>query len=373
MDRRCREQRLVSDHQSRLPTRGVAPRSGSAFRRLHRGPGSRRRRARRSVIPGSPSPPPAGLAVRTLRSGAPVRRISAAWPRDGYHGPTISSMLKDRLCTTAETLTIAQPSSGTMPAAAQARRTHHLDVRRSTAPPCSRAARARSPGARVCGKESLRRRVVGRGKPGITPTSPPAPGPPATPAAQPTRDPVLLARACREPRHPQPGPVDQSDGLSSPNGISGRWTARSTRRMISTPVPQSAGHRPRSASHEPAHSEIAPLLSRCLRHSRRRPGGRSCRTTSRSAGQDRCFAMKPAFRRCSIEAPLAIELDDSGSCAAEPSDDGRGARSRHTQHHVGSRLSSEATLTNRGMEDCRQTMRRLRRAERRQSHATAAA
>jgi hypothetical protein len=30
-------------------------------------------------------------------------------------------------------------------------------------------------------------------------------------------------------------------------------------------------------------------------------------TTSRSTGQDRCFATKPVFRRCS---PLAIELDD---------------------------------------------------------------
>lgn len=35
------------------------------------------------------------------------------------------------------------------------------------------------------------------------------------------------------------------------------------------------------------------------------------RTTSRSTGQDCCFATKPAFRRCSIEAPLAIELDES--------------------------------------------------------------
>lgn len=34
-----------------------------------------------------------GVEVRTLGSGAPVRRISAARPRGGYHGPAVSSML----------------------------------------------------------------------------------------------------------------------------------------------------------------------------------------------------------------------------------------------------------------------------------------
>ena len=49
---------------------------------------------------------------------------------------------------------------------------------------------------------------------------------------------------------------------------------------------------------------------------------RSHWTTSRSTGQDCCFATKPAFRRCSIEAPLAIELDEQEACrtvSGEPS------------------------------------------------------
>jgi DNA-binding transcriptional LysR family regulator len=47
-----------------------------------------------------------GLEVRAIRSGAPVRRISAVRPRDGYHGPAVSSML-DSLRAAAETLAIA--------------------------------------------------------------------------------------------------------------------------------------------------------------------------------------------------------------------------------------------------------------------------
>jgi DNA-binding transcriptional LysR family regulator len=34
-----------------------------------------------------------GVEVRPLRSGAPVRRISAARPRDGYRGPAVTAML----------------------------------------------------------------------------------------------------------------------------------------------------------------------------------------------------------------------------------------------------------------------------------------
>jgi DNA-binding transcriptional LysR family regulator len=45
-----------------------------------------------------------GLEVRTLGPGAPVRRISAARPLDGYHGPAITAMLNS-LRTAAQTLT----------------------------------------------------------------------------------------------------------------------------------------------------------------------------------------------------------------------------------------------------------------------------
>jgi DNA-binding transcriptional LysR family regulator len=57
-----------------------------------------------SVIPGlAVTHPLPGVEVRTLRSGAPVRRISAARPRDGYHGPAVTAML-DCLRATAQAL-----------------------------------------------------------------------------------------------------------------------------------------------------------------------------------------------------------------------------------------------------------------------------
>ncbi|MGH2885237.1 MAG: LysR family transcriptional regulator [Solirubrobacteraceae bacterium] len=47
-----------------------------------------------SVIPGlAVTQPLRGVEVRTLRSGAPVRHISAARPRDGYHGTAVSAMI----------------------------------------------------------------------------------------------------------------------------------------------------------------------------------------------------------------------------------------------------------------------------------------
>jgi DNA-binding transcriptional LysR family regulator len=47
-----------------------------------------------SVIPGlAVAHPLSGVEVRTLGSGAPVRQISAARPRDGYHGPAVTAML----------------------------------------------------------------------------------------------------------------------------------------------------------------------------------------------------------------------------------------------------------------------------------------
>jgi DNA-binding transcriptional LysR family regulator len=47
-----------------------------------------------SVIPGLALVHPVpGVAIRTLASGAPVRRISAARPRDGYSGAAIDAML----------------------------------------------------------------------------------------------------------------------------------------------------------------------------------------------------------------------------------------------------------------------------------------
>jgi DNA-binding transcriptional LysR family regulator len=44
-----------------------------------------------------------GLEVRALGAGAPVRRISAARPRDGYHGPAVTAMLES-LRAAAQTL-----------------------------------------------------------------------------------------------------------------------------------------------------------------------------------------------------------------------------------------------------------------------------
>ncbi len=47
-----------------------------------------------SVIPGlAVTHPLPGLKVRELRSGAPVRHISAARPRDGYNGPAVGAMI----------------------------------------------------------------------------------------------------------------------------------------------------------------------------------------------------------------------------------------------------------------------------------------
>ena len=47
-----------------------------------------------SVIPGlAVTHPLPGVAVRQLESGAPVRHISAAWPIDGYQGPTLTAMV----------------------------------------------------------------------------------------------------------------------------------------------------------------------------------------------------------------------------------------------------------------------------------------
>jgi DNA-binding transcriptional LysR family regulator len=48
-----------------------------------------------SVIPGlAVVHPLPGVEVRTLRAGAPARWISAARPRDGYHGPPVTVMLE---------------------------------------------------------------------------------------------------------------------------------------------------------------------------------------------------------------------------------------------------------------------------------------
>ena len=57
-----------------------------------------------SVIPGlAVAHPLPGIEVRTLGSGAPVRHISAARPRDAYHGPAVTEML-DSLHATAQAL-----------------------------------------------------------------------------------------------------------------------------------------------------------------------------------------------------------------------------------------------------------------------------
>ena len=48
-----------------------------------------------SVVPGlAAAHPLPGLEVRTLASGAPVRRICAARPRDAYHGPAVTAMIE---------------------------------------------------------------------------------------------------------------------------------------------------------------------------------------------------------------------------------------------------------------------------------------
>ncbi len=47
-----------------------------------------------SVIPGlAVTHPLPGVAVPQFASAAPVRRISAAWPVDGYQGPTLTAMV----------------------------------------------------------------------------------------------------------------------------------------------------------------------------------------------------------------------------------------------------------------------------------------
>jgi DNA-binding transcriptional LysR family regulator len=47
-----------------------------------------------SVIPGlAVKHPLPGVEVRPLSSGTPVRHISAAWPTDGYQGPTLTAMV----------------------------------------------------------------------------------------------------------------------------------------------------------------------------------------------------------------------------------------------------------------------------------------
>jgi DNA-binding transcriptional LysR family regulator len=63
-----------------------------------------------SLIPGlallHPLP---GLEVRTLASGAPVREISAARPRDGYDGPSVMAMLD---CLRIAALAVAPATAG---------------------------------------------------------------------------------------------------------------------------------------------------------------------------------------------------------------------------------------------------------------------
>jgi DNA-binding transcriptional LysR family regulator len=56
-----------------------------------------------SVLPGlAVVHPLPGVEVRTLRSGAPIRHISAARPPDGYHGPAVTAMV-DSLRAAAQT------------------------------------------------------------------------------------------------------------------------------------------------------------------------------------------------------------------------------------------------------------------------------
>jgi len=48
-----------------------------------------------AVLPGlAVVQPLPGIEVRTIASGAPVRHVSAARPRDGYHGPAVTEMLE---------------------------------------------------------------------------------------------------------------------------------------------------------------------------------------------------------------------------------------------------------------------------------------
>jgi DNA-binding transcriptional LysR family regulator len=57
-----------------------------------------------SVIPGlAVKHPLPGVAARQIASAAPVRRICAAWPVDGYRGPTLQAMV-DSLRHTAQEL-----------------------------------------------------------------------------------------------------------------------------------------------------------------------------------------------------------------------------------------------------------------------------
>lgn len=66
-----------------------------------------------AVIPGLATVHPLpGVEVRTV-SGAPVRYISAARPRDGYHGPAVVSMLE---CLRAEADVLAATIGATSPA-----------------------------------------------------------------------------------------------------------------------------------------------------------------------------------------------------------------------------------------------------------------
>lgn len=59
-----------------------------------------------SVVPGlAVAHPLPGLDVRTLGPGAPVRQVSAARPRDGYHGPAVTAML-DSLRAAAQGLAV---------------------------------------------------------------------------------------------------------------------------------------------------------------------------------------------------------------------------------------------------------------------------
>ena len=66
-------------------------------RRMTRSP-SRRSSPRASASPSSRASPLSrplpGVAVRALQPGGPARRISAARPRDAYHGPAVAAMIE---------------------------------------------------------------------------------------------------------------------------------------------------------------------------------------------------------------------------------------------------------------------------------------
>ena len=63
-----------------------------------------------AVLPGlAVVDPRPGIEVRALASGAPVRRIVAARPRDGYAGPATAAML-DSLCAAARAFSAGAPS-----------------------------------------------------------------------------------------------------------------------------------------------------------------------------------------------------------------------------------------------------------------------